>query len=291
MICTACGKEHDEARRVCAECRHGQQKRKALRRRERDADNPAVRALRATRRRERYARDPAYRERAQAGVRAAKAKAALREMERAAIREQHQPRRYARWTSEERDELRALIERGYSYATIARELGRTRPAVVKQVKDIGYTHPRAGATLPLGQVAQLLGVGSGHTIQLWVTYYGLPARRSGTPTKPIYRVAREDLIAWLERPEHWMKYDPKRVTDQVLRAHLQRIRPGGPYWLTTAEVGRRLYVNHTSVARWIAQGDLPAVRYGNWWVCIVDLRTFTPPYNQRRRRQHQLTTI
>jgi hypothetical protein len=186
------------------------------------------------------------------------------------------------WTDDDLDRLIALVDDGEGYDAIALELGRSREAVMLKAARIGHRVMTTAATLSARDVARLLGLGCSKTVARWIAEYGLFASDAGSAQKPLWRITWDDLVAWLERPDHWMMYDPARIADSLLRAHLRALRPTEPYWLTSEQVAQQFHVGHRTVAQWIAQGLLPATRYGNWWVCAADLRSFVPPYDRAR---------
>ena len=129
--------------------------------------------------------------------------------------------------------LEVMVDEGRGYDWIARKLGRSREAVMLKAARIGHRVMTTAATLSARDVALLLGLGCSKTVVRWVREYGLPGRNAGRKDRPLWRIAPSDLVAWLERPEHWMKYDPRLIAAPELRDRLQRLRQlvdlrGGP---------------------------------------------------------------
>ena len=195
------------------------------------------------------------------------------------------------WTRDEVARLEVMVDEGRSYDWIARKLGRSRLGVRIKAKRLRHRITTTTATLSACDVALLLGLGCGKTVVRWVREYGLPGRNAGRKDRPLWRIAPSDLVAWLERPEHWMKYDPRLITAPELRDRLQRLRPRRSYWLPIGEAARQLGVTHRAVNTWIANGLLPATRYGNWWICAADLRSFTPPCDRPRAQSYNRNTL
>jgi transposase len=181
------------------------------------------------------------------------------------------------WRQSEVDDLKRLIDDGYSYSQIATRLGRSRVAVVIKVERINYRRMHTNSALAACDAKALLGLKCSKTVICWITGYGLKARNGGTKNKPLWRIQWLDLCEWLEDPTHWMAYDPARVTELALREHLTEIRQGQPRWLTVGEVAQRYNVGIQTVATWRIKGILPMVRYGNWWIRESDLDGFVPP--------------
>lgn len=182
------------------------------------------------------------------------------------------------WFPEEVDRLIQMIEQGYGYAAIARRLKRTPVAVVIKCKRL-----RCGRitttlnTLSARDVADLLGKGCGKSATYWIGRGMLPARNAGTKRRPLWRVQWDDLLLFLEKREHWMAWEPERITDPLLREWALDLRAGPHRWLTPGEVGKQLGVGYGAVNDWIHKGLLAATRYANWWVWSGDLEGFTIP--------------
>lgn len=181
------------------------------------------------------------------------------------------------WRQRDVDELKRLIDEGYSYDGIAKSLGRSRNAVIIKAKHQRYSLMTTRAVITTVDVRRMLGLSCAKSVTRWITGYGLKARNGGTKTHPIWRIQWLDLMEWLEVPEHWMAYDPAKVTERALREHLTEIRQGQPRWLAVSEVARRYNVGTQTVSQWRIKGILPMVRYGNWWTRESDLEGFVPP--------------
>lgn len=188
------------------------------------------------------------------------------------------------WSAKDVDTLYGLVERGVTVAAIAKRLKRTVEAVRKRMTllKLSYRHS-AGALSSLG-VMRLLGIPGGnpqYAVTRWVRDYGLSAAhpRAGDGG---YHIQWLDLVEWLEKPEHWMLYDPARVTEPALREHLLEIRAGQPRWLTCAEVAAQLHVAEDTVATWCRRGRLTALRRRRmWWVREDVAAAFVIPSDRR----------
>lgn len=195
------------------------------------------------------------------------------------------------WTEDDVARFEVMIDEGRSYDWIARKLRRSRTGVILKARRLGHRVTTTDATLSARDAARILGLGCSKTVVRWIVEHGLPARNAGTKQKPLWRITPDTLVAWLERPEHWMMYDPVLITDPFVRDQLARLRPATPYWLPIGEAARQLGVTHEAVNTWIANGLLPATRYGNWWVCASDLATFTPPCERPRTLSFNRNTL
>ena len=181
------------------------------------------------------------------------------------------------WKRAEVDELKRLIDEGYSYDRIAKRLKRSRAAVVIKCRKLNYRLLHTRSALTAREAQRLLGLSDSKIVTRWITGYGLKARNGGDPQRPLWRIQWLDLMEWLEDPHHWMAYDPAKVTEATLREHLVEIRQGQPRWLTVGEVARRYCVSLGAVQQWREKGLLPMVRYGNWWARESDLAGFVIP--------------
>lgn len=158
-------------------------------------------------------------------------------------------------------------------AQIARHLGRTFTAVrVRATRlrlSIRKRRRRAGI-YNARQVARMLGIGCSKTVALLIDAGHLAARVSGRdPLRPIYRIERDEMEAFLARPVAGVVVDPERIADPGLRAVY--LRADHHRWLTTAEAAERLDVSARALARHAREGTIPALRWGNWRIHEVDL--------------------
>jgi excisionase family DNA binding protein len=187
---------------------------------------------------------------------------------------------WASWTPQELAKLDEMLQRGCSYARIARRLKRTVVSVQIKCKRLGWSMSNQSGLYTGREAADLLGLGCSKTVSDWITRGWLKATNCATPPRRIWRIADEDLWAFLERPEHWMAWHPERITDSDLRSWATEMRAGRPQWLTIGQVARRYHVATNTVGQWIHKGWLPAARYGNHWINEADLVDFHPESTQ-----------
>lgn len=188
------------------------------------------------------------------------------------------------WTAEHLVTLRELIDEGYSYDEIAARLGRTRDAVeIKCKRALGIRLLTTQARLTAQQVADLLGIGyNSKTVILWIQRGWLQARHG---SRAAWRIAWNDLIAFVARRDYWMAYDAHRIRDTALRVYVLRLQAeAGGRWMTTAEVATQLCVSRGVVEMWIRCGALPAVRSPShkFWIWSADLDGWVLPSERSR---------
>lgn len=133
------------------------------------------------------------------------------------------------------------------------------------------------------EVSRRLGICvDGDAVRTWIEKGWLKGERGQKwGPNPRWYVVEEDLLAFLENPLHWHVWEPSRIPDMALREWCEEQR-SGVRWLSTREVGERFCVGSAAVHQWIRDGELPAVRYGNFRVRESDLVGFVPPCEQPR---------
>lgn len=187
-----------------------------------------------------------------------------------------------RWLPAEDDRLIALLDEGTSYDRIAWLLRRSGTSVRLRAKRLRHRLTRTPATMSAREVARLLGVRCSKTVTDWIARGWLPARNGGELDRPLWRVPREAVEAFVDNPDYWMAWAPERVTDPELRRWAIQIRAGQPRWLTPGEVAQRYQVARKVVTDWVGRGELPTTRYGNHWIHEEDLIDWRPPYARPR---------
>lgn len=180
------------------------------------------------------------------------------------------------WTPDLLATVDELVSQGRSDTFIGKRIGRTATAVKVARKRHGIVG-RTKVTLTSRKVAALLGIPCSKTVTRWIHQRNLSGRRNGR----IWYISDEALQRFLEEPCYWHLWQPDRITDRDWREWATALRRNVRY-LTTAEVGDRLAVNHQTVNSWIHKGVLPAVRRGNWLIRESDLEGFVPPYDRPR---------
>lgn len=186
------------------------------------------------------------------------------------------------------DRMCELLEAGYGYAEIGRILGRSAWSIEYKLKRMRYR--RIHTTLSAQAVGRLLGKACHKSIATWIRRGILPAHNaSPIPTRAAHRIRMEDLLVFLEDRRYWMAWDANAITDLALREWAQELRQVGR-WLTPPEVAERCHVAMQTVNTWIRRGQLPARRYGNWWVWDGDLVGFVPPCDNPKPRRTRRKT-
>lgn len=184
------------------------------------------------------------------------------------------------WTEDELMSLEAYLALGLTDEQIAGRVGRTANAVNIARKRHGIAS-RTNLTLNARSAAAMLGVSCAKTVVRWVECGWLKAkkgpRRGGNRQWVIDEV---NLLAFMEDPRGWPAWRPERIGDQLLREWATEIRK--ERYLRVGEVAERFCVGAGTVQSWIQRGELPAHRYGNWWIPERALDGFVPPFERSK---------
>lgn len=181
------------------------------------------------------------------------------------------------WTHDEMDRLVSLLDAGFDYDYCARQLRRTRTAIVIKTKRMRCKMTKRPTVLVSREVAMLLGKGCSKSVAWWINAGWLNARAAHCNGRRIWRICWDDLMTFLRNDCYWMAWQPERITDADLRAEMLALRAGKPRWLTVGEVAQRYCVGIGAVKQWIAKGFLPAARYGNHYIREDVLDGWLPP--------------
>jgi excisionase family DNA binding protein len=203
------------------------------------------------------------------------------------------------WTPQEDARLAELLDAHSPYDEIAREIGRSRNAIIVRCNRHLGERLRYANGHTITKVAELV-LGSHDnqkTVAWWCNNGWLAARASGLGQN-IRVVEHDDLLAFLSDERYWHLWEPERITDRDLRDWALEIRRGLRF-LTVGEVAERLCLTDRAVNRRIREGKLNAVRRGrgNWLIrsdWVVDTapkpragqkaRRFSPDEEERIRR-------
>lgn len=189
------------------------------------------------------------------------------------------------WTPERLSMIEDGIDRGLTDDTIARQIGCTKNAVQIARKRNGIAS-RSVVMLSARAVQERMGIGCAKTVARWINKGWLKGRR-GQQLGPyrMWYVREDDLLSFLEDPAYWYAWRPEAITEPHLRSWALEER--AYRYLSVGEVAKRFYVTTSAVNAWIHQGEIPAKKYGNWWIRDCDLKGFTPP-NERPRSLSKL---
>jgi hypothetical protein len=190
------------------------------------------------------------------------------------------------WTKADIDELRRQVDLGYSYDRIAHAMKRTRAAIVLKSKRLHSRLSHSNNTLCARDVAQLLGKKCSKSVSQWIRRRYLKGRNAGSKEKPLWRIQWDDLLAFMENPDHWLLWDAARVTgDRAFVEWAHELRANEGRWLTQAEVAARYCVGVEAVGQWIRKGWLRARRigYGNRVIAESALIGFVPLCQRPKR--------
>ena len=160
------------------------------------------------------------------------------------------------WTHEDVDRLVAMLDNGRDYDYCARQLRRTRTAIIVKTKRLKCKMTNRPTVLTAREVARVLGVSCAKTVAGWIDQGWLKARRAGR----IWRITWDDLMAFLENPAGWISWEPERITDVDVREQARALRHDR--LLTQGEVAARYHVGVETVGQWLDKGWISAQRYG-----------------------------
>lgn len=182
-----------------------------------------------------------------------------------------------RWSAGELEYLRAnagVMGEG----EIGTALGRSENAVRVKVRRLGLacptTHP---GYLTAQRAALALGVDV-HAVCGWIDRGLLAAELAPVRGRRIWRIRRSSFYAWALNPLNWVYFirsvrRPERIRDEELRRLIMRRKgtwiaeDGRPdEWWSIGEVAEYHGVVHQFINKYIRNGRLPAVDWGNWWI-------------------------
>ena len=167
-----------------------------------------------------------------------------------------------------------------SLVAIAQALGRTATAVKIRFTRRGMTAP-SKRYLTAQDVGRLMGADV-HTVTRWIRRGYLKARLMPGERR-IWQVRRGELVRFIAEPDHWAYYRLEKIQDPLLRALVQRIQARHPDladYLTPTEAAEVAGIYVGTLNRLIREGQIPAKRWGNWWI----LRRDAEAYRQRSTR-------
>ena len=181
------------------------------------------------------------------------------------------------WTHEEVDRLVTMLDAGHDYNHCARQLRRTRTAIVVKTNRLRRKMTKRPTVLTARETARLIGKKCAKSVVWWIDAGWLKARAADCQGRRIWRICWDDLMTFLHNDQYWMAWSADRITDADLRAEMLALRATKPRWLTQTEVAQRYSVTVEAVGQWIAKGFLPAARYGNHYIREDALLGWVPP--------------
>jgi hypothetical protein len=193
------------------------------------------------------------------------------------------------WTPEEDTRLVEMAQQGALAWQIARELDRSVDSIRSRCKRQHGTlfglRTYWYAPLSAGQTASLFGFAAVNSVTRWIANGWLKAyrvytspKRSGTRNTE-FRISQDGILDFISKREHWMRWEPERITDPYIRDEALRLRAEADgHWIRISDWAKvRGYTNDAS-QRWIRLGYLTGTRHHHWWyVWSEDLTAFTPP--------------
>ena len=179
------------------------------------------------------------------------------------------------WTPALRRRCEALLEDGLTDREAAAVLGVTVGALSAARSRLGFAH-RDDLLLTASDAARMIGC-SARAVHVWAARGWIHGQRhTGRGPSANWFFREADVMAFMEDPNHWHRWEPALIADARLRVWATRVR-GGVRFLSTSEVARRLCCSEATVGTWIRQGRLPAARSQAWMVREEDLARFTLP--------------
>lgn len=192
-------------------------------------------------------------------------------------------RRRIRWDERAVNRLWDMTEQGLTDEAIARRF-RCSPNAVKiarqrRLQRFRRTDPTWRTAR---EVAAIFGLGCSKSVARWIDLGWLSAK-AGPSCGPNVKhwIEELSLVTFIENPETWVAWTPDRITDPDWREMATTAR-GGVVYLSPGQVGDRFGVQPSAVNNWIHDGQLPATRWGNWWIKESDLAGFVPPYERSK---------
>lgn len=175
--------------------------------------------------------------------------------------------RAQRWTPKEEDFVRQYAS-WLSDAEMGARLGRSEDAVhIRRERFLSIP----GATkredwLTGNEVGRRLGLSCSKVVGRWIRAGILPGRMAPMD-RDIYLVSIDALTRFAVNPENWIYFRTHRVQDTKLRRLIAlRQERWGDEWWTPGQVAAYHGVTGGTVNARIVKGDLPAKRWGNWWI-------------------------
>ncbi len=172
------------------------------------------------------------------------------------------------WTRLEEYELLRLVDAHTPYTEIAQTLGRSVGAVRERCAKLGSSLTRTNMTVH--RVSILMGVDS-HAVAWWCREGWLKAHDCGMNMGRgrVRLIEHDDLCEFLEDEDYWDLWHPERITDLAMREWTQEMR-GHVRFLTTGEVGARLYCDPIYINKLLNLGVLRGVKHGPNWAIRED---------------------
>jgi hypothetical protein len=178
----------------------------------------------------------------------------------------------AHWLPEEEAYLREKMGEGeMTDAEIGAALGRSAEAVRIRRQKRGFpARSKRPGWLTGHQAAKRMGWDVHKVIMLasrgLLRCERLPGQRG------ILTIREERLERWALDPVNWVYFTHEKVCDERLRRLLKRrAERWGDAWWTTGQAAAWHGVEAAVVQRAIERGEIPAVKWGNWWVRRSDM--------------------
>lgn len=173
------------------------------------------------------------------------------------------------YTDEDGEQIRDLFAAGYGLSQVARRLKRSVYGIrwYLQRENTGMTDLRSQIGMPVytaAQAAAIMNVTTGMLIG-WIRAGFIDAARPPKrSSRQQFLISSEQFLAFLERRDTWMVYDPCRITDEDYRQYALSARAvAGGHWMKVRYVAERLGYSESHALRRAKQG----------WYCTAIKRT------------------
>lgn len=204
-----------------------------------------------------------------------------------------------RWTAEEDDQLRHLIEQGWSTRRIAGVLQRSIIGVYRRAATrwggVDVLRHRLFAVRSGREMLALMGVQK-HTMRLWIQRRWLRAhrgygRRSRDTSRLRLLVSDEALDEFLAVRDAWATWSPADITDPDWRHRAEELRAkaGGRWWRTdelAAQLGVSRRTTQVWAQVWAQAGGRPTIKVAErWHVWVQDAERPAAPIALRAMKE------
>lgn len=188
------------------------------------------------------------------------------------------------WTPELIQQLEDLLGRGMTDLEAGARLGLTPSAIADARKRYGVAR-RDHLLMTTSQVAALLGCAS-PTVADWARRRWIPGlHRRGRGGHPQWLFSQQQLMRFLEDPQHWHRWQPQDILDAALRGWATRLR-GHVRFLTFDEAAERMSCSRWTIRHWIRTGRLTGYRGQCMVVRLDELeRVAMPEIGQGTRKR------
>lgn len=188
------------------------------------------------------------------------------------------------WTPQLIQRLEGLLEDGFTDRQAGQQLGLTARAIANARQRYGLAR-RDQILMTTAHMGRTLGCSQG-TVVVWARRGWIRGtRHRGRGGHRQWMFDQTQLMAFLEDPEHWHRWQPDDIPDARLREWASRLR-GEVEFLTVDEAAARMFCSRWTVRTWVQQGRLPGYTGQCLMVRADELaRMATPEIGQGSRKR------